>query len=140
MSIIKTGDDMRVYLDNCCLNRPYDDQSQIKVNLETRAKLDIQRQIREGTLELAASYVLEAENDANPFDIKRNDIKSFINKYTKVFVDIQNQKEINRISSEIMQTGVKKLDACHIACAIIAKCDFFITTDKRILKFNTDKI
>lgn len=26
---------MRVYLDNCCYNRPYDDQSQMRIHLET---------------------------------------------------------------------------------------------------------
>ena len=31
---------MRVYLDNCCYNRPFDDQGQLKVLLETLAKLD----------------------------------------------------------------------------------------------------
>ena len=33
---------MRVYLDNCCYNRPFDDQSQLKVRLETEAKLFVQ--------------------------------------------------------------------------------------------------
>ena len=37
---------MRVYLDMCYYNRPYDDQSQIKVSLETQAKLHIQDQIQ----------------------------------------------------------------------------------------------
>ena len=26
---------MRIYLDNCCFNRPYDDQSQLRILLET---------------------------------------------------------------------------------------------------------
>lgn len=30
---------MRVYLDNCSFNRPFDDQTQIKISLETEAKL-----------------------------------------------------------------------------------------------------
>jgi len=38
---------MRVYLDNCCYNRPYDDQTQMRINLETQAKLYIQQLIRE---------------------------------------------------------------------------------------------
>lgn len=42
---------MRVYLDNCCYNRPFDEQSQLKVLLESLAKLDIQRQMRDGTIE-----------------------------------------------------------------------------------------
>ena len=33
---------MRVYLDNCSYNRPYDDQSQMRIHLETQAKLYIQ--------------------------------------------------------------------------------------------------
>ena len=36
---------MRVYLDNCCYNRPFDDQENLAVALETFAKLQIQAQI-----------------------------------------------------------------------------------------------
>jgi predicted nucleic acid-binding protein len=41
---------------------------------------------------------------------------------------------------DIMKTGVKYKDACHVSCALLAECDCFITTDKRLLKYNTDKI
>ena len=77
---------MRIYLDNCCYNRPYDDQAQTRIYIETQAKLDIQNQIRKGQLDLASSYILEAENAANPFDRKRKDIQSFLDAYTKIFV------------------------------------------------------
>lgn len=46
---------MRIYLDNCCYNRPFDDQSQIKIHLEAQAKLYIQAKIREGTYDLVWS-------------------------------------------------------------------------------------
>ena len=39
---------MRVYLDNCCYNRPFDDQTQLKVRLETEAKLFVQQLMRTG--------------------------------------------------------------------------------------------
>ena len=45
---------MRVYLDNCCYNRPFDDQSQLKVRLETEAKLFVQQLMRTGTVEYAS--------------------------------------------------------------------------------------
>ena len=32
------------------------------------------------------------------------------------------------------------MDASHLACAIISGCDYFITTDKRLLKYKTDEI
>ncbi len=46
---------MRVYLDNCCFNRPFDDQRHLRIRLETEAKLRIQEVIREGGLQLAWS-------------------------------------------------------------------------------------
>lgn len=42
---------MRVYLDMCCYNRPYDDQSQLKVAMEAQSKLHIQNLISEGKLD-----------------------------------------------------------------------------------------
>jgi hypothetical protein len=34
---------LRLYLDNCAFNRPFDDQNQLKIKLETEAKLFIQQ-------------------------------------------------------------------------------------------------
>lgn len=43
---------MRIYMDNCSYNRPYDDQSQMRIHLETQAKLHIQDMIRQKQIEL----------------------------------------------------------------------------------------
>lgn len=67
---------MRLYLDNCTFNRPFDDQSNIKIVLETEAKLKIQENIRLGIYELAWSYVLDYENSQNPFRGRREQIKN----------------------------------------------------------------
>ena len=37
---------MRVYLDNCCYNRPYDDQTQLRISLESQAKLYVQELLK----------------------------------------------------------------------------------------------
>ncbi|MFO7884916.1 MAG: hypothetical protein R6U68_08850 [Desulfobacteraceae bacterium] len=37
---------MKIYLDNCCFNRPFDDQTSLRIRLETEAKLDIQAKTR----------------------------------------------------------------------------------------------
>ena len=68
---------MRIYLDNCCFNRPFDDQSQIRVRLESEAKLKIQEEIRSGRLQLAWSYVLDYENNKNPYQERKERIKSW---------------------------------------------------------------
>lgn len=44
------------------------------------------------------------------------------------------------LAEEIMQTGIKLKDASHTACAIVANCDFLITTDKRLLKYKDNRI
>ena len=43
-------------------------------------------------------------------------------------------------AAEIMQTGVKFKDACHVASAVYAKCEYFISTDKRLLKYKSEAI
>jgi hypothetical protein len=65
---------LRIYLDNCTFNRPFDDQNQLKIKLETEAKLFIQKNILNGNHELIWSYILEYENAQNKFDDKRNAI------------------------------------------------------------------
>ena len=50
---------MRVYLDNCCYNRPFDEQTQLKVLLETEAKLRVQFLMRNGDVEYVWSGVLD---------------------------------------------------------------------------------
>ena len=44
------------------------------------------------------------------------------------------------IANSIMKTGIKASDAAHVACAILAGCDYFVTTDNRFLKYKTDHI
>ena len=58
---------MKIYLDVCCFNRPFDDQSQARIRLETEAKLLLQEHVREGRHELAWSYILDYEISRNPF-------------------------------------------------------------------------
>lgn len=68
---------MRLYLDNCCFNRPFDDQSTLTIRLETEAKLDIQAAIRTGQYSLGWSYVLDYENAANPLAEHRSEIQKW---------------------------------------------------------------
>lgn len=131
---------MRVYLDNCCYNRPYDDSSQKRIYWEAEAKLHIQDMIRQGELELAASYMLIFENQQNPYENRREAIYQFLLDNVSRFISSENEENIRCLLADIMKTGVKKKDAVHIVCAILADCKYFITTDDRLLKYQTDKL
>ena len=131
---------MRVYLDNCSYNRPYDDQSQMRIHLETQAKLHIQDIIRSGEIELVTSYVLDFENSNNRSIQKMMAIEKFMKEYATVYVSNKNEKDISNLAKAIMETGIKEKDAYHVACAVMAECDYFVTTDDRLLKFQSEKI
>lgn len=131
---------MRIYLDMCCYNRPYDDQTQLKVAMETQSKLHIQMLVREKKLELIVSYMLRYECSKNPFEMRRNAIFDFIQENATGYVGDNRKKVIEAKASEIMKTGVKFKDACHVASAIYAGCEYFISTDTRLLKYNTQEI
>lgn len=128
---------LKIYLDNCCFNRPYDDQTQLKIELETKAKLYIQNLVAQKKLELVWSYMLDYENSKNNQFQKI----SAIQKWQDLSVnDIDETFDILEISREIQQTGIKSADSIHLACAIYAKCDYFITTDNQIMKHRDDRI
>ncbi len=131
---------MRVYLDNCCYNRPYDDQSYLRISLESQAKLSIQASIRNGEIELATSYMTYYENGQNPYEMRRKNILEFQDKNATVYLSEESVPVVIQKALEIEKTGIKHKDACHIACAIYTGCDYFITTDDRLLKYTTDEI
>ena len=122
---------MRIYLDNCCFNRPFDDQSQIRIRLEAEAKLKIQEEIRAGHVQLVWSYILDYENGKNPYQERRDRIKGW-RKYSAL--DIQESPELIGTANRLKEKGLQKIDCLHIACAIIAKCEYFLTTDDKILR------
>lgn len=122
---------MRIYLDNCVFNRPFDDQTQIRIRLETEAKLYIQERIRDGTLELVWSYILDYENVANPFEERRNTIQNW---KARASIDVEADLEILMKANILREIGLQNKDVLHLACAIAAQCDYFVTTDDVILK------
>ncbi len=124
---------MRIYLDNCSYNRPYDDQSQMRIHLETQAKLHIQDMIRKKQIELVTSYVLDFENSNNRSIQKRMAIEKFMKDYATLYVSNKHSDKFAEIADSIMETGVKEKDAYHVACALMAECDYFVTTDDRLL-------
>jgi len=121
---------MKIYLDNCCFNRPYDDQTSLRVRLETEVKLDIQDRIRQGEFELVWSYVLTFENAQNPHEERRVEIRQW-RKLAKA--DLIQTREILEKMRELESKGIKSLDSLHISCAIAGECAYFITVDKGIL-------
>ena len=122
---------MRVYLDNCCYNRPFDDQSQVKVRLETISKLTVQLMMATGRVEYVWSSTLDYELSKNPVP-KR---KATISRWRSGAVEyVTASEEVSQRAKELEDAGLGAQDALHVASAEQAKCDWFLTTDNGILK------
>lgn len=120
-----------IYLDNCCYNRPYDDFKSITVYLEAEAKLIIQDLVKNNNIDLIWSYILEFENSANP----STEIKESILDWKEIAkINVLENDTILFKAKELFLLGFGVKDSLHIACAIDSHCDFFITTDKGIIK------
>ena len=128
---------LKIYFDNCCFNRPFDNQKNIKIFLETHAKLYIQQKIVERKYDLVWSYILEFENEQNPFELRKKAILKWKDLASEFVAE---NEEILNISEFLIRKGLKPKDALHVSCAKYANCDCFFTTDKDILKKNISKI
>ncbi len=122
---------MLIYLDTCCFNRPFDDQSQTRIRFETEAKLELQQRVRQKKVGLVWSYVLDFENTLNPFPERAASILPWRN---LAEVRVSETVQIVDQGRSLIGLGIKPFDALHIACAIAAGCDLFVTTDDTLLR------
>jgi predicted nucleic acid-binding protein len=118
-------------MDLCCFNRPFDDQSQNRVYLETEAKLLIQRKIKDRIINLVWSYILDYENSANPDRDAGNAIGLW---QTLASQTVTASPLIIEKAVRFQKDGFSIKDSLHIACAIEARADHFLTVDKGMLK------
>jgi len=124
-------------MDNCCYNRPFDDQVSVLIRLETDAKLHLQQLIYSGELELCWSFVLDYENAANPFEEVRNRIQAW---KALAVVDCALSEGISEKAEQLMGLGLRQMDAAHVACAISMGAAYFLTTDKKLLSKSIEDI
>ena len=122
---------MRVYLDNCCYNRPFDDQTLTRVRVETICKLAVQLMMATGRVEYAWSSTLDYEVSRNPFPKQRKAVARWRN---GAVVRVLSTDEVKARAKELELMGLKAKDALHVASAENAGCDWFLTTDYGILK------
>jgi hypothetical protein len=63
---------LRLYLDVCCLNRPFDDQRQDRIRLEAEAVLLIMGRCEAGAWQWLSSAVVEEEVNHTPSSERRS--------------------------------------------------------------------
>ena len=122
---------MKLYLDTSVYNRPFDDQTQPRIWLETLALGLILQLVESGEAILVNSSVLEFENSRNPFSLRQEWMERCLGlatEYQRVDESIQERAQ------ELEKQGVSAIDALQVATAESANADFFIACDDRLLK------
>jgi predicted nucleic acid-binding protein len=122
---------MKIYLDLCVYNRPFDDQRQPRIVIETVEFLLLLEKAINKEITLINSFALEYENSKSPLIDRRSRIGDLL-KIASEYV--RSSERLGNRAEEIERAGFMAMDALHIACAEAAKSDFFITCDDLLLR------
>ncbi len=121
----------RVYLDVCCLNRPFDDQSQERIRLESEAVVLILKRFETGSVQWISSEVIDFEIEQIPDPERKRRVQLLI---SHAHHTIQLESLDIARGQELEARGFSTYDALHLACAERAGVDVFLTTDDRLVK------
>jgi predicted nucleic acid-binding protein len=122
---------MRIYLDICAIQRPFDDAAQQRILDETEALHRIVKLVENGEIELVGSFALDYENAENQHDVRRE--------FTALVLSLAVERvtpstTVERRTSTFKALGMDTWDATHLAAAVEARADFFCTCDKKLLR------
>lgn len=121
----------KIYLDVCCLNRPFDDWEHPRIRLEAEAMVAILDRCQTGDWLMVVSTALASEIAQTPEATKRQQVMDLL---AAAKINMQVTAENIKRAVDLQELGFKPFDALHIACAEAAKVDAFITTDDRLLR------
>ncbi|MBX9627719.1 MAG: PIN domain-containing protein [Gemmataceae bacterium] len=122
---------MLVYLDICAIQRPHDDQSQVRVRVETAAVLGLLDHCRAGGTRLASSDALVYEAGRNPHPVRRAHAEAVLagaTAYQPLTAAVEKRAD------DLAAAGLRPLDALHLASAEAVGAAYLCTCDDLLLK------
>ena len=122
---------MRVYLDNCCLQRPLDNQTHPRIRVETEAVFAVLAAVQAKELALLDSEALRYEISCIPDDTRRAEALALLSLASE---HLQLTDAIEALALTFERMGLGAMDAIHLALASTAKADYFCTCDDRLFR------
>ena len=129
--MIEKDAQMRIYVDVCTLCRPYDDQSLMRIHLESDAFYLILQHVQNGNYTMIVSPVHSKEIEAIEDMRERLELTALLQKYGTN--PSCNFDEIRKRAEQLYTQRFGIADASHVAFAE-ATSDVFITCDDKLLK------
>jgi predicted nucleic acid-binding protein len=103
---------MKLYLDVSCLNRPFDDQTQARIRLESEAVAIVLDGIDSGAWEEASSRMVEIETSAISDETRRRRVLQLIPRDR-----MELTATIFERARDLVAHGLSAADAVHVAAA-----------------------
>lgn len=122
---------MRVYLDNCCLQRPLDNQTHPRIRVETEAVFAVLAAVQAKELVLLDSEALHHEISCIPDETRRTEALALLSLASE---HLQITDAIEALALTFEQVGLSAMDAIHLALASMAKADYFCTCDDKLFR------
>jgi len=122
---------MKIYIDLCVLYRPFDDQTQPRIMIETIGIIAILSIASAGEIEIINSFVLEYENSLNQKAENKIIIDDILRTASRF---IPFSSTIMKRAQELERFGITGMDALHLSCAEHAHAEYFVTCDDMLIK------
>ncbi len=122
---------MKVYLDMCCIQRPFDTKAQLRIVVEAEAIVGIIALCESGQIDLMASDTLVFETERNPHPVRKRHALEVL---AKAALYVQTDQRVEDRARTFHTLGIKPLDALHLASAVEAQADYFCTCDDKLLR------
>ena len=122
---------MRVYLDVSCLNRPFDEQRQVRIRLEAEAVLAVFQQMESGFWSHVSSEMAEIAIRAMSDDGRRARVALLLPEKSAI---VRLAPAIWQRARALVRLGFKAADAVHLAAAELGQAGVFLTCDDRLLR------
>src|SRR5690242_11741079 len=110
---------VKIYLDACCLNRPFDDQAQERIRLESEAVVLILNRLQQQKTEWVVSNALDFELQQIPDPERRRRVLA-LSQFASSSVIAESADFVR--ANDLQSLGFKATDASHLACAEKAGC------------------
>ena len=122
---------MKIYPDICTLCRPFDDQTQPRIWLETHALCVILSLVESSEIEFVRSPIHDLETARNPWAFRRQWVEQCLDLSTQ---EVHLTATIRQRALSLEAIGIKAIDALHAAAAESANCTYLLTADDRFRK------
>lgn len=83
--------------------------------------------------------MLHYENLQCPRKPRREHVAQFLKSNTSIYISVDSAEAVAAKAEQFISTGIKQKDAYHVASAIIAGCNYFLTVDDRLLKLKSNE-